>query len=232
MVLGAGLGKRMLPLTARLPKPLVPLAGKPLIDHVLDDLAEAGVETAVVNVHYLADMLVAHLDGRRRPRIVISDERAELLDTGGGVFEALPKLGPDPFFIHNSDSVTAAGGGSRLVRLASLWDDTRMDGLMLLARSTGTLGYGGRGDFHLGDDGRLERPKPGAAAPYVFTGVSIAHPRLLAGCRRGPFSLNQPWDRAIAAGRLNGVSLEGTWLHIGSPDALAEAEKVVGLGTR
>lgn len=232
MVLGAGLGLRMRPLTQSLPKPLVRLAGKPLIDHVLDDLAAAGVVTAVVNVHYLAGQIEAHLKARRKPHVIISDEQELLLDTGGGVLKALPLLGSEPFFIHNSDSVTASGGGLRLARMGALWDCARMDTLMLLARSSGTVGYAGRGDFHLLPDGRLARPAPGETADYVFTGVSIAHPRILDDCPPGAFSLNVPWDRSIAAGRLFGAVVEGDWLHIGSPAALAEAERILAIGAR
>jgi MurNAc alpha-1-phosphate uridylyltransferase len=226
MVLAAGLGQRMRPLTATLPKPLVTFAGRPLIDHVLDRLATAGIARAVVNVHYLADLIEAHLARRTRPAIAISDERGVLLDTGGGVMRALPLLGNAPFLIHNSDSVWTEGGSPNLDRLFAAWDDTRMDALMLITNAGRSIGYDGRGDFTMDADGRLVRRPSGAVAPYVFTGVSIAHPRLFEAAPPGAFSLNVPWDRAIAAGRLCGVSMDGLWMHIGTPQALAEAERM------
>lgn len=227
MVLAAGLGTRMRPLTDVVPKPLVALDGRPLIDHVLDRLAAAGIRRAVVNVHYLADQLVAHLAARAAPEVIVSDERGVLLDTGGGVVRALPKLGDAPFVIHNSDSVWIEGVGSNIDRLIAGWDDTRMDALMLVALGARSLGYEGAGDFKLTADGRLQRRGKGESAPLVFAGVSIAHPRLFAGAPDGAFSLNVPWDRAIAAGRLFGVRLEGLWMHVGTPAALAEAERNV-----
>jgi MurNAc alpha-1-phosphate uridylyltransferase len=225
MVLAAGLGERMRPLTAEIPKPLVRLKGRPLIDHVLDRLAEAGVGRAVVNVHYLADALEAHLRLRKKPQIIISDERGRLLDTGGGVKHALPVLGPEPFLIHNSDSVWIEGVGSNLKRLFAAWDGGAMDSLMLLASAATSLGYEGPGDFAMGTDGRLIRRGERQMAPFVFTGVSIAHPRLFEGAPDGPFSLNRLWDRAIDKGRLFGVRLEGLWMHVGTPEGLVEAER-------
>ncbi len=225
MVLAAGQGVRMRPLTADIPKPLVRLKGRALIDHVLDRLAEAGVARAVVNVHYLADKLEAHLAKRTSPQIVISDERGMLLDTGGGVVRALPKLGPEPFLIHNSDSVWIEGVGSNLERLFAAWDSSTMDALMLLASSATSLGYDGQGDFVMGNDGRLVRRGERQMAPFVFTGVSIAHPRLLQGAPTGAFSLNAPWDAAIEKGRLFGIRLDGLWMHVGTPEALIEAER-------
>lgn len=227
MVLAAGLGTRMRPLTDALPKPMVRLAGKPLVDHVLDRLNDAGIRRAVVNVHYLADRLEAHLAMRHTPEIVISDERGVLLDTGGGVVRALPLLGEEPFLIHNSDSVWIEGVGSNIGRLIAAWDDRRMDALMLVALGARSLGYDGDGDFDMAADGRLQRRAKGATAPLVFAGVSIAHPRLFAGAPKGAFSLNDPWDRAIASGRLFGVRLEGLWMHVGTPEALSEAERIV-----
>lgn len=227
MVLAAGLGTRMRPLTDSVPKPLVPLGGKPLVDHVLDRLHAAGIRRAVVNVHYLADKLEAHLARRDAPEIVISDERGILLDTGGGVVRALPKLGDAPFLIHNSDSVWIEGVGSNIERLIDAWDEQRMDALMLVALAARSLGYDGDGDFDMAADGRLQRRVKGGTAPLVFAGVSIAHPRLFAGAPAGAFSLNEPWDRAIKAGRLFGVRLEGLWMHVGTPEALIEAERIV-----
>jgi MurNAc alpha-1-phosphate uridylyltransferase len=224
-ILAAGLGKRMRPLTDLVPKPMVRLAGRPMIDHVLDRLSAAGVEKAVVNVHYLADVIEKHLARRTRPEIEISDERGVLLDTGGGVVRALAGLGGQPFVIHNSDSVWLEGVGANLPRLFQAWDSARMDSLMLLASCATSLGYDGHGDFNMGADGRLTRREAGREAPFVFAGVSIAHPRLFDGAPQGAFSLNRLWDRAIDQGRLFGIRLDGTWMHVGTPEALAEAEK-------
>jgi MurNAc alpha-1-phosphate uridylyltransferase len=225
MVLAAGMGSRMRPLTDTIPKPLVPLRGRPLIDHVLDRIAEAGIANAVVNVHHHADKLEAHLAGRKRPKITISDERGVLLDTGGGLVKALPKLGSSPFLIHNSDSVWIEGIGSNLARLMAAWDPARMDSLMLLAIGATSLGYEGHGDFNMTPDGVITRRTEHRQAPFVFTGVSIAHPRLFEGAPQGRFSLNLLWDRAIERGRLYGTRLDGMWMHVGTPDALKEAEK-------
>jgi N-acetyl-alpha-D-muramate 1-phosphate uridylyltransferase len=225
MVLAAGMGSRMRPLTDTIPKPLVPLRGRPLIDHVLDRIAEAGIANAVVNVHHHADKLEAHLAGRKRPKIAISDERGVLLDTGGGLIKALPKLGPSPFLIHNSDSVWIEGIGSNLARLMAAWDPARMDSLMLLAIGATSLGYEGHGDFNMTPDGVITRRTEHREAPFVFTGVSIAHPRLFEGAPQGRFSLNALWDRAIERGRLYGTRLDGMWMHVGTPEALKEAEK-------
>lgn len=225
MVLAAGMGTRMRPLTEAIPKPLVPLRGRPLIDHVLDRIADAGIENAVVNVHHHAEKLEAHLARRKHPKITISDERGVLLDTGGGVVKALPKLGPAPFLIHNSDSVWMEGIGSNLARLMTAWDPSRMDSLMLLAIGATSLGYEGHGDFNMTPDGLVTRRTEHREAPFVFTGVSIAHPRLFEGAPEGRFSLNVLWDRAIERGRLFGTRLDGTWMHVGTPQALEEAEK-------
>ena len=226
MLLSAGLGKRMAPAANGLPKPLVLLHGKALIDHALDRLAAAGVARAIVNVHYKADLIEAHLQKRQGPAIEISDERAALLDTGGGVKKALPRLGPGPFLIHNADSVWIEGVGSNLARLAGAWDEARMDCLLLLAGASASHGYQGRGDFALESDGRIRRRKvEQELVPFAFTGVSVAHPRLFDGSPDGAFSLNLVWSRAIAAGRAYGVRLDGEWMHVGSPDALAEAER-------
>jgi N-acetyl-alpha-D-muramate 1-phosphate uridylyltransferase len=226
MVLSAGLGKRMAPAANGLPKPLVRLGGKALIDHALDRLAEAGVARAVVNVHHQADLIEKHLQGRRQPAIEISDERAALLDTGGGVKKALPRLGPGSFLIHNADSVWIEGVGSNLARLVGAWDEARMDCLMLLAPASASHGYQGRGDFALESGGRIRRRRvEQELVPFAFTGVSVAHPRLFDASPDGAFSLNLVWSRAIAAGRAYGVRMDGVWMHVGSPDALAEAER-------
>ena len=219
MVLAAGLGKRMQPLTDTRPKPLVKLAGRALIDHALDRIADAGLTHAVVNVHYLADQMEAHLRVRSRPHITISDERGVLLETGGGIVRALPLLGAAPFVIHNSDSVWIEPAASNIARLVSAWDGTRMDSLMLLAPRATSLGYDGEGDFQMLADGRLQRRARGDSAPYVFAGVSIAHPRLFDGAREERFSLNVLWDNAIKNGRLYGLLLDGTWMHVGTVEA-------------
>lgn len=231
IVLAAGLGHRMRPLGNGLPKPLVRLQTKPLIDHVLDRIGEAGVARAVVNVHYCADQVIAHLAARRHPVMSVSDETGRLLDTGGGVRKALPVLGTAPFLIHNSDSVWLDLANSNLHRLFAAWDSRRMDSLMLLAPAATSMGYAGLGDFSLDADGRTVRRPADARVPFVFAGVSIAHPRLFENSPDGPFSLNLLWDRAIAAGRLFGVTLEGTWMHVGDPAALEAAERLLERGT-
>jgi MurNAc alpha-1-phosphate uridylyltransferase len=226
IVLSAGFGTRMAPANNTVPKPLVQLGGKALIDHVLDRHAEAGITRAVVNVHYKADMIERHLKGRKRPAIEISDEREKLLDTGGGVKKALPRLGAGPFLIHNADSVWIEGVGSNLARLMQAWNAERMDCLMMLALASHSLGYQGRGDFAFAADGRIRRRKmEQELVPFAFTGVSLAHPRLFDGSPDGAFSLNAVWDTAIAAGRAFGMRMEGTWMHVGSADALAQAEQ-------
>jgi MurNAc alpha-1-phosphate uridylyltransferase len=227
MVLCAGLGTRMAtPANNALPKPLVQLGGKALIDHALDRLAAAGIKRAVVNVHHKADLIELHLRERKAPRIEISDERAALLDTGGGVKKALPRLGPGAFLIHTSDSVWIEGVGSNLARLSAAWDDAAMDCLLLLAVASTSHGYQGRGDFALDSDGRIRRKRvEQEIVPFAFTGVSIAHPRLFDGSPEGTFSLNLAWSRAIGAGRAYGVRMDGEWMHVGTPSALAEAEQ-------
>jgi MurNAc alpha-1-phosphate uridylyltransferase len=227
MVLAAGKGERMRPLTDKIPKPLVAVTGKPLLDHVLDRLAEAGVETAVVNVHYLADKIESHLAGRQAPRIVISDERGELLDTGGGVVRALPVLGSEPFFHLNADTIWIDGVKPNLLRLAAAFDTDRMDALLLLAATSGSIGYGGRGDFVMTPDGRLARRAEREVAPFVYAGVAILNPALFSTAPPGAFSLNLLFDRAIAAGRLYGLRLEGVWMHVGTPEAIAAAENAI-----
>jgi MurNAc alpha-1-phosphate uridylyltransferase len=215
----------MRPLTDVVPKPLVRLKSKPLIDHVLDRLAAGGIKRAVVNVHYLPDLIEAHLASRTNPAIIISDERDALLDTGGGVVRALPLLGDAPFLIHNSDSVWIEGVGSNIARLIQAFDPDRMDSLMLLALGATSLGYDGHGDFAMDADGVLSRRGERREAPFVFTGVSIAHPRLFEDAPKGAFSLNTLWDRAIDRGRLFGLRLEGAWMHVGTPQSVEEAER-------
>jgi MurNAc alpha-1-phosphate uridylyltransferase len=231
MVLAAGLGERMRPLTDRIPKPLVVVDGKPLIDHVLDRLAAAGVERAVVNVHYLADQIERHLAGRRQPRIVIADERAKLLDTGGGVVKALDKLGREPFFHVNSDSIWIDGAKPNLDRLAAGFDPARMDALLLLAPAANSIGYSGRGDFTMRPDGRLQRRAEREVAPFVYAGAAVFAPALFAGAPEGAFSLTRLFDSAAEAGRLYGLRLEGIWMHVGTPDAIALAEAAIKAST-
>jgi len=227
MVLAAGLGLRMRPLTDSTPKPLITVGGKPLIDRVLDRLAEVDVEMAVVNVHHFADQVEWHLAGRRAPRIVISDERDELLDTGGGVVKALPSLGTAPFFHLNSDAVWIDGVKPNLIRLAEVFDPDRMDALLLLAATSTSVSYGGRGDFAMAPDGRLSRRREREVVPFVYAGVAIFNTSLFAAAPPGAFSLNLLFDRAIETGRLHGLRLEGVWMHVGTPEAIAVAESAI-----
>ncbi|MBO0752982.1 MAG: nucleotidyltransferase family protein [Bradyrhizobiaceae bacterium] len=227
MVLAAGKGVRMRPLTDKVPKPLVAVGGKPLIDHVLSRLAEAGVDTAVVNVHYLADQIERHLAEWQAPRIVISDERDVLLDTGGGVVKALPVLGTEPFFHVNSDTIWIDGVKPNLIQLAATFDPGRMDALLLLAATSESVGYAGRGDFIMGSDGRLARRKEREVVPFVYAGVAILNPALFSTAPPGAFSLNLLFDRAIESGRLYGLRLEGVWMHVGTPEAIAAAESAI-----
>jgi N-acetyl-alpha-D-muramate 1-phosphate uridylyltransferase len=232
-VLGAGIGSRMRHLTRDIPKPMVALKGVTLIDRVLNGIAGAGIPRAVVNVHYRADVLEAHLATRVKPAITISDERDQLLETGGGVLRALPLLGDHPFLIHNSDTVWIEGIGHNLDRLCANWNPESMDSLMLLAPTAHSIGYDGDGDFTMDAAGHLTRRMAGRQAAFVFAGVSIAHPHLFEGYPTGSdaprLSLNALWDRAIAKGRLCGVRLDGTWMHVGDPEALEEAERRMDL---
>jgi MurNAc alpha-1-phosphate uridylyltransferase len=227
MVLAAGRGERMRPLTERMPKPLVPVAGQPLLDHVLDRLAAAGVERAVVNVHYFAGMIEDHLRGRTRPRIVISDERDALLDTGGGVVKALRAIGGEPFFHVNADTIWIDGAKPNLERLAEAFDPARMDALLLLAPATTSIGYAGRGDFVMAGDGTLTRRPEREVAPFVYAGAAILRPELFADAPAGAFSLTRLFDRAAESGRLHGLRLDGVWMHVGTPQAIVEAEAAI-----
>ena len=230
MVLAAGLGQRMRPITDTLPKPLVAIGGKAMLDHALDRLAEAGVEDAVVNVHHLAGLIEAHLAARAQPRVTISDERAQLLETGGGVRKALPLLGAEPFFHVNSDSLWSETGTSNVAAMAAAWDPQSMDLLLLLAPRETSIGFDGAGDFFRDETGRLTRRGRANSAPYIYAGVAILKPQLFADTPEGPFSLNLLFDRAIATGRLHGVVLEGQWLHVGTPEAIAPAEAAFAKG--
>jgi len=232
MVMAAGLGKRMRPLTATRPKPLVEVAGKPLIDHVFDRLIAAGVTRAVVNVHYLADTLEAHLAGRYpQMEIVISDERARLLETGGGLVQARELLGPDPILVVNSDNLWVDGPVDSLRQLAHRWQPDAMDALLLMIPYARAHNHRGQGDFHLGPDGRItRRRRPGTAAPFVYSGVQILHPRIIADWPDGPFSLNLFWTRAIEAGRAYGEVHQGLWFDVGTPAAIPRTEALLGHG--
>ena len=224
MILAAGLGTRMRPLTDNIPKPLVRVRGRTLIDHSLDRLEAAGVEEVVVNVHYRADQMVAHLKGRRHPRIIISDERAQLMDTGGGASKALPNFKNEPFFYLNSDSIWREGTRDALQDMLARWDSERMDALMLLAAAVRSTGYDGPGDFMMDAAGRLTPRPEKRIAPFVWAGVQIIQPSAFEGCPEGPFSTWWVWKRAIEAGRLYGIRLDGLWMHVGSPDGLKAAE--------
>ncbi len=223
MVLAAGLGKRMRPLTATRPKPLVRVAGKPMIDHALDALADAGVARAVVNTHYLPDLLEAHLQTRTNPAITISDEREQLLETGGGLIRAAPHL-PDPFFCLNSDNLWLDGPVNAFAELSAAWDPERMDALLLVVAHKGARNFRGKGDFHMDRHGLLRRRATGRIAPFVFTGIQLASKRLLRDAPDGPFSTNILWDRAIEEGRLFGVAFNGVWFEVGTPEAIAPTE--------
>lgn len=224
MVLAAGLGTRMRPITDTMPKPLVKVAGRALLDHVLDPLAEAGVEVAVVNVHHFPEQMEAHLASRERPRIIISDERSQLLDSGGGVKKALPHLGKDPFYLLNADSFWIDGPRSNVLRLAEMFDPAAMDILLLVSATATATGYDGVGDFLMDADGRLQRRQERLVAPFVYAGVGIVNPAIFTDTPDGAFSLNRLFDRAIAERRLFGLRLDGFWLHVGTPAAIAAAE--------
>jgi MurNAc alpha-1-phosphate uridylyltransferase len=224
MVLAAGIGKRMRPITVTTPKPLIEVGGRALIDRALDRLDEVGVANVVVNVHYLPDLIRVHVGRRRRPGIIFSDERDRLLDTGGGVAKALPHLGEEPFYLLNSDSFWIEGPRPNLDWLAAGWRGEAMDGLLLVASTVRSIGYHGRGDFRMDAAGRLVRRPEREVAPFAYAGAAILHPRLFADCPPGPFSLNLLFDRAIADGRLYGVRMDGLWIHVGTPQAVGEAE--------
>jgi len=227
MVLAAGLGLRMRPLTDRVPKPLVEVAGKPIIGHVFDRLREAGVERAVVNVHHLPEQVEQWAAGQSSPDIAVSDERSLLLDTGGGVVKALPRLGIEPFFVLNGDSFWVDAGPPALERLRAMWARIDADGLLLLAARERSVGYDGPGDFDLDETGRLVRRKPGGRAAFAFAGCYLASPALFANAPQGAFSANILWDRAIAQGRLFGLVHAGLWLHVGTPEAIPLAERAL-----
>lgn len=227
MIFAAGRGTRLRPLTDKLAKPLVEVAGRTILDRILDRCASAGVEQAVVNTHYLADQVAAHVAKRKKPAIVISRED-ELLETGGGVVKALPMLGPDPFYVINGDVLWSDGARDTLLRLARNWADEDMDALLLLHPVVGARDYRGAGDFFLDQLGRMRRRQPHEVVPFVFTGIQILHPRLFRDGPPGRFSLNVLYDRAAAATRLFGIVHDGDWFHIGTPESLARVEAELG----
>lgn len=230
MVLAAGIGKRMRPLTASRPKPLVRVDGRPLIDHSLDKLVEAGISRAVVNVHYLPGQIEAHLAHRSAPAIAISDEREALLETGGGMVKALPLIDADPFFCLNSDNVWLDGPQTVFAALSDAWDPGKMDALLLLVSHARAFNYDGRGDFHLDPLGRISRRKAGRVAPFIYTGIQIVSQRLLRDAPDGAFSTGVLWDRAIDEGRLYGISHGGLWFEVGAPQMIAPTEAALQRG--
>jgi MurNAc alpha-1-phosphate uridylyltransferase len=225
MVMAAGLGKRMRPLTATKPKPLIEVGGKPLLDHVLEKLRAAGVKKVVVNVHYLADAVEAHLISRPHGlEVVISDERKLLMETGGGLVQAEPLIDSDPFLAVNSDNLWVDGPADTLKLLASHWDDSKMDALLLLVPLARAENHKGMGDFHMDRTGRLRRRDRSHVAPFVFTGVQMVSKRLLREAPEGPFSTNVLWDRAIEEGRCFGAVHQGLWFDVGTPKSIPMTE--------
>lgn len=227
MILAAGLGTRMRPLSDSKPKPMIEVAGKPIIDHQLDRLADAGIGQCVVNLHYLAPLLEHHLGARRHPRIRFSRED-KLLETGGGVAKALTLLGPEPFVVLNGDQLWLNGPTPMLERLARHWDGERMDALLLQHPIVAAHGYGGYGDYFMDSDGALRRRREEALSPFVHAGAQILHPRLFRSCPAGAFSLRLLYDRAEQAGRLFGMRHDGEWFHIGMPEILPLADEYFG----
>ena len=230
MILAAGLGLRMRPLTLDRPKPLVSVAGKPMIDHCLDKVGEAGVKRAVVNVHYLPDMLIEHLQGRSTPQVTISDERDTLLETGGGLVKALPLIGADPFFCLNSDNLWLDGPGNVFAQLSAAWRPEAMDALLLLVPHARALNYRGKGDFHLDSVGRIGLRRSGRIAPFIYSGIQLVSRRLMRDAPSGPFSTNVLWRRAIEDQRLYGLTHLGQWFEVGAPQAIAPTEAALARG--
>jgi MurNAc alpha-1-phosphate uridylyltransferase len=227
MVLAAGLGKRMHPITLAIPKPLIEVAGKRLIDYAFDHLRAAAVNRAVLNVHHHANQLENWARTQKTPEIVISDERNGLLDTGGGILKALPHLGAHPFFVLNSDSFWLDGTTSAMQRLRRMWDGRKMDSLLLLSPVSSSVGYDGTGDFHMDSEGRLIRKGQSGPAPFIYAGCFLVAPTLFAGAPKGPFSVNLLWDEAQARGRLFGIRHDWLWIHVGRPESIAYAEEVM-----
>ena len=229
IVFAAGFGTRMRPITQTLPKPLVRIGGKTMLDHMLDRLAESGIDEAIVNVHWLADQIEDHVQDRGTPRVKISDERELLLDQGGGIAKVLPEFAGKPFFICNTDALWIDDPEPQVARLARAWDGAKMDVLLLLADMKTSVGVEGRGDFFRDGQGRLSRPAPGEAAPYVYSGVGIIKSSLFEDCPVEPFRLAPTFFAAAEKGRLFGLTLEGRWLHVGSPEVIEEAEKIYAM---
>ncbi|HVO01369.1 MAG TPA: nucleotidyltransferase family protein [Candidatus Cybelea sp.] len=227
MVMAAGYGKRLRPLTDTVPKPMVKVLGRPMIDVALDRLVAAGVERAVVNLHHLGEVIREHLKDRADIEIVFSEEK-EILETGGGIKCALPLLGPEPFFVVNAKIIWLNGREDALHRLAKAWDPARMDALLLLHPTVTAIGYEGPGDFQMDQEGLLSRRRQGEVAPFLYSGIYICHPRLFANSPDGAFSVNLLWDRAIEAGRLHGIRHDGEWYHVSTPKHLAEVERELG----
>lgn len=228
MVLAAGFGKRLHPITEKTPKPLVTVHGRTLIDHAIDRLEDAGVTRVVVNTHHLGEQISRHLGSRGSPEIVFSPEQ-HLLDTGGGIANALPLLGQDPFFVCNADTLWLNGTQDALKRMIDEWDDEKMDALLMLHSTAEAYGYVGLGDFCADPAGLLTRRPECEVSPYLYAGVQILHPRLFKDAGDGPFSMNLLYDREIAAGRLYGMVHDGEWFHVGTPQGLAEAETYMEL---
>jgi N-acetyl-alpha-D-muramate 1-phosphate uridylyltransferase len=224
MIMAAGLGTRMRPLTDNKPKPLVEVRGRALLDHVIDRLVAAGVTLVVVNAHYKAEMITAHLAGRKDVEIRISDESDALLDSGGGILKALPHFEGEPFYHANADTVWVEGASHALEKLNARWDPETMDALMLLAPTVSTVCYEGRGDFMMDSEGHLSRVPDGRISPFVWMSIEIVHPRLFDGVKPGKFSINPLWDRAIEKERLFGMRLDGVWMHIDRPEAIQQSE--------
>jgi len=229
MIMAAGMGKRMRPLTAATPKPMVRVAGKPLIDHALDRLADAGVARAVVNVHYLADALEAHVLERPIPKVTISDEREQLLETGGGMIKAQSHL-PDPFYCLNADNIWLDGPRNAFADLSARWNPDEMDALLLVVGHARAANFSGQGDFHMDPYGRLSRRTAGRVAPFIYTGIQLVSHRLLRDAPQGKFSTNILWNRAIEEGRLFGVSFTGQWFEVGTPQAIRPTEDALKRG--
>ncbi len=227
IVLAAGLGTRMRPLTNTTPKPLIAVWNKTLLDHAIDALADAEVKKIVVNVHYLADQIEAHISLRQTPIVTISDERDLLLDSAGGVKKALPELGNGAFFLLNADSFWVEKKSTNLAKMSSVWNDDDMDILLLVSSKEKAVGFDGKGDFFMNPAGRLTRRGDEKSAPFIYAGAAILHPRIFANSPDGPFSLNTLFNEAIENGRLYGTKLEGLWLHVGTPASINEAESAI-----
>tara|TARA_A100001388_G_C28720929_1_gene476304 strand:+ start:28 stop:768 length:741 start_codon:yes stop_codon:yes gene_type:complete len=224
MILAAGFGKRLRPITDKTPKPMLKVAGRTLLDHSIDHLADSGIEKVVINIHHLGSLIEQHITRRTDVEVVISDESDELLETGGGIMKALPLLGEDPFFVINGDVLWLDGPSPALQRLADTWDHKHMDALLLLHSTVEAYGYDGTGDFMVDPEGALVRQPEREVSPYLFAGVQILQAKAFAEAPAGPFSLNLIFDRAIEQGRLFGLINDGEWFHIGTAGGLSEAE--------